>query len=146
MANHPKSSKPKMPLSEKEYLQREARESLHAANGSAKAMFRDAGRLVDPRPWTREHPFTALGAAFVTGLTAGMAATPGKKVEAPRNSNGEAGAENPRIDVKNTPKHPFLSAFFKEMVSIVLPLAKSIIAAQIARAASADDDGHKSNK
>ena len=78
------SEKPQGPISEAEFLRQqadEARKALSAAFGDLSRNLRDG---IDPRGWTKEHPWASLAGAAVAGFAAAAAFVPSKEEQALR--------------------------------------------------------------
>lgn len=69
-------------LTESEYLQREVERAKVAISRAWDDAKTKALQGVDPRVWTREHPWYALSGATVAGFLAALALTPSKREQA----------------------------------------------------------------
>jgi hypothetical protein len=96
------------------------------------------GQGVDPRAWTQEHPWMALGAAAVAGFVATTAIVPSHEQQAlkklaaiekalnppPPRSNGDAKHEKPGL----------LGTILHEAIGALRPVLMSLMAASVSRA------------
>jgi hypothetical protein len=155
--NGPK--KPSGPASEAEFLQRqadEARKALSAAFGDLSRSLRDG---IDPKAWTKEHPWAMVAGAAVAGFAAAAAFVPSKEDQAlrrlaameralmpkPSRSNGAAAQPDAGEDggAKDFAKgrSGFMGAIGRQLLETIKPALMSALTAGItAKAATPDNE------
>jgi hypothetical protein len=121
-------------LTEIEYLDHQASNARRAMRGAWRDMGRNVGRGLDPRPWTAEHPWFAVGVATAVGLGLALIPIPRFWKRSSSNTNSAPPAQ------PSQPSHPFFGKILAEVVSRVRPwipvLTESIISMVSARSGS----------
>src|SRR5215204_4133656 len=96
--------KPSGPVSEAEFLTQqadEARKALSAAFGDFSRSLRDG---VDPKAWTKEHPWAMVAGAAVAGFAAAAAFVPSKEQQALRRLIAIERALMPKVSTSKASK------------------------------------------
>jgi len=78
------ASKPSGEATEAEFLAKQAEEAKQALSAAFGAFARDLRDGVDPRGWTKEHPWATLAGAAVAGFAAAAVFVPSKEEQALR--------------------------------------------------------------
>jgi len=144
-------------VGEAEYLRQEAeraRQAIANAWADAKA---NLGRGVDPRAWTGEHPWVAMGSAAVAGFLAAWAVIPSKEEQALRKLARieqalNAGAAAPAAAATNghsdgqPQSSGILGSIGSEVMKMLRPALASALSAVIsAKSVQADEPGKQND-
>jgi len=147
-------------LSERSFLTRQANDAKAAIKAALSDMKTDAGQAVDPRLWTKDHPWAMVAAAAVGGFAAACAAVPTKDQQAikklekledaifgaerrhrAREAEKEAAASKGKVPPHDKPT--FLSTLAKEAFGLLKPMLTSAIAAGVSTSvANPGGNGH----
>lgn len=132
------------------YVARQADDARKAIAQTVTALKGNLLSGVDPRGWTKEHPWIAVGSAAVAGFVAAVALVPTKddqalnrlkaieralsmepeRRRAAADEDGDAGKEYAQG------KHSFLTGLGKELLGAVKPLILSTLTAGVTAAAA----------
>ncbi len=149
--------KPSGPSSEAEFLQRQAKEAAKAISavfGDFSKSLRDG---VDPKGWTKEHPWAMVAGAAVAGFAAAAAFVPSKEDQAlrrlvamerallpkpakraPHQDGQDAGEDGGAKDFSSG-RTGFLGAIGRQVLETIKPALMSALTAGItAKAATTD--------
>jgi len=142
-------------LSEAEFLRQEAdraRQALMRSWSDAKAHLLHGA---DPRAWTGEHPWMALGGAAVAGFAAAAVLVPSKEEQAlkklaaleralsgvePKAPAPATGASTNGDAAAIKAKHGWLTTLALELIKTIRPALVSALTAGIAAKTATDDD------
>jgi hypothetical protein len=153
------NEKPEGPASEAEFLQRqadEARKALSAAFGDLSRNLRDG---VDPKAWTKEHPWAMVAGAAVAGFAAAAAFVPSKEDQAlrrlakiekalmPERAKREGHAVDPSEDGGakdfSRGRSGFLGAIGRQVLETIKPALMSALTAGITAKAATPDNPYE---
>jgi hypothetical protein len=68
LATTPSNAQPNMMLTEREYLDQQMDEARQAMSRTSKLLGKNLGHSVDPRLWTKSHPWLSLSAAAIASF------------------------------------------------------------------------------
>ena len=155
------NEKPKGPADEATFLQQqadEARKALNAAFGELSRSLRDG---VDPKAWTKEHPWAMVAGATIAGFAAAAAFVPSKEEQALRRlakiekalmpQRASKGASDGQTDdsedggAKDFAKGRtgFLGAIGRQVLETIKPALMSALTSGITAKAATPDEGYQ---
>ena len=130
--------------SEAEFLRQQARESQAAMRHALADIITDTSHAIDPRLWTKEHPWATLGTALVSGFALASALIPDKRSAALRRLEKieealAAGERNRRKEEQKQATKEALEEekpstggqFVKQLIALLQPAIVSAIAAGV---------------
>jgi hypothetical protein len=129
-------NKPKTPLGESQFLTEQASLASSAISSTIKQIQLDLLKGVDPRLWTKEHPWMTLAAATVGGFAATSVVVPSKEQQALKRLEKLERALHPNPD--HNPDHAhdkkdrsILASIFSHGMGALQPILMSIITGAI---------------
>lgn len=136
----PNPSDPPAELSESQYLERQAQHARQAMRLALKAAQNRLVEGIDPRLWTKEFPWIAVGVATTAGFAAAAAAIPSKKQQVLRRLHKleeqlRVKTQPAATEASSNGKHKakaqssWSSGILKEIVSVAKPLIVAAMSA-----------------
>src|SRR5688572_29410567 len=94
------ASPPPGPVSEAEFIAAQAEAAKKAISNVVTQLTHDLGRGIDPRGWTKEHPWMMVAGATVAGFVGAVLAVPSKEEQALRRLARIEKALMPKLEPK----------------------------------------------